>query len=156
MNSDRSTHGIAAKNLLSVAVNIMLGLLVFSCESHKLAQCEQIYQVAHRVTAQDRELNRLDREESIEVTSWLQAAKMMERAADRLEALDIDRSRLTQYRDRLATIYRIYSQATYDAVSAREQKNLAVLKSARNDAEQAGRMQQKLIREINAFCLEHN
>ena len=154
MKSDRSTHGIAAKNLLLVAVNITLGLFVFGCESHKLAQCEQIFQVAQGVTAQDRELNRLNREESTEVTSWLQTAKMMERAADRLEALNIDRSRLIQYRDRLATIYRIYSQATYDAVSAREQKNLAVLKSARNAAKQAGLRQQELVREINAFCLD--
>lgn len=146
MKSDRSTDSIAAKNLLLVAVNIMLGLLVFGCEKQKLAQCEQIFQVAGGVTAQDRE-------ESTEITSWLKTAKMMDRAADRLETLDIEHGRLSQYRDRLAIIYQTYSQATYDAVSAREQKNLAVLKSARNDAKQAGLRQQKLVREINAFCL---
>ena len=153
MKTEQSTHGIAAKNLLLIAVNIMLGLLIFGCESHKLAQCEQIFQVARRVSA-DRELNRLNQTGSTEVTNWLQTAEMMARTADRLEALNINRSKLTQYRDRLATIYRIYSQATYDAVSAREQKNLAVLKSARNDAKQAGLRQQKLVREINTFCLD--
>lgn len=156
MKTEQSTHGIAAKNLLLVAVNIMLGLFVFGCEKHKLAECEQIFQVAQHVIAHEEELNRPNKTELTGETSWLQTAEMMDRAADRLEALNIDNSKLIQYRDRLATIYRLYSQATYDAVSAREQKNLAVLKSARNNAEQAGLRQQKLVREINTFCLERN
>ena len=147
-----NTHDISGKSLLAL-VNIMLSLLIFGCESNKFAQCQQIFQIARDVTANNRELSRRDREQLGEVESWLQAAATMERAADKLKALNIDNSKLIQYRSQLATIYRIYSQATYDAVNARENQNLARLKSARSDAEKAGEMQRNLVREIDAFCV---
>ena len=148
-----NTHDISGKSLLAL-VNIMLSLLIFGCESNKFAQCQQIFQIARDVTANNRELSRRDREQLGEVESWLQAAATMERAADKLKALNIDNSKLIQYRSQLATIYRIYSQATYDAVNARENQNLARLKSARSDAEKAGEMQRNLVREIDAFCVD--
>ena len=148
-----NTHDIPGKSLLAL-VNIMLSLLIFGCESNKFAQCQQIFQIARDVTANNRELSRRDREQLGEVESWLQAAATMERAADKLKALNIDNSKLIQYRSQLATIYRIYSQATYDAVNARENQNLARLKSARSDAEKAGEMQRNLVREIDAFCVD--
>ena len=147
-----NTHDISGKSLLAL-VNIMLSLLIFGCESNKFAQCQQIFQIARDVTANNRELSRRDREQLGEVESWLQAAATMERAVDQLKALNIDNSKLIQYRSQLATIYRIYSQATYDAVNARENQNLARLKSARSDAEKAGEMQRNLVREIDAFCV---
>ena len=149
----KQTHDIAGKSLL-ILVNIMLSLLVFGCESNKFAQCEQIFQIARDVNANNLELSRRDREQLGEVESWLQAAATMDRAADKLEALNIDNSKSIQYQSQLATIYRIYSQATYDAVSARENQNLASLKSARSDAEKAGQMQRNLVREIDAFCVD--
>ena len=148
-----NTHDIPGKSLLAL-VNIMLSLLIFGCESNKFAQCQQIFQIARDVTTNNRELTRRDREQLGEVESWLQAAATMERAADKLKALNIDNSKLIQYRSQLATIYRIYSQATYDAVNARENQNLARLKSARSDAEKAGEMQRNLVREIDAFCVD--
>ena len=148
-----NTHDIAGKFLL-VLVNIMLSLLVFGCESNEFAQCEQIFQIARDVTADNRELSRRNREQLGQVESWLQAAATMERAADKLEALNIDNSKLIQYQSQLATIYRIYAGATYDAITARENQNLASLKSARSDAEKAGQMQRNLVREIDAFCVD--
>lgn len=147
-----NTHDISSKSLLAF-VNIMLSLLIFGCESNKFAQCEQIFQIARDVTTDNREFSRRDREQLGELEGWLQAAATMDRAADRLEALNIDNSKLIQYQSQLATIYRIYSRATYDAVNARENQNLASLKSARSDAEKAGDMQRNLIREIDAFCV---
>ena len=84
----------------------------------------------------------------------MQAAEEMYRAAEAIDTLKLDNSELIQYRDRLAAIYRIYSRSTYDAVTARENKNLEALESARSDAVKAGQMQQNLVREINAFCLD--
>ena len=148
-----NTHDISGKSLL-VLVNIMLSLLIFGCESNKFAQCEQIFKIAREVTANNRKLNSRDRESLGEVKNWLQAAATMDRAADKLEALNIDNSKLIQYQSQLATIYRIYSQATYDAVSARENQNLTILTSARNDAEKAGEMQRTLVQKLDAFCID--
>ena len=154
MKIERSnTHDISSKSLLAFA-NIMLSLLIFGCESNKFAQCKQIFQIARDVTTDNRELTRRDREQLGELEGWLQAAGTMDRAADKLDALNIDNSQLIQYQSQLATIYRIYSQATYDALNARENQNLASLKSARSDAEKAGEMQRNLVREIDAFCVD--
>ena len=154
MKIERSnTHDISSKSLLAFA-NIMLSLLIFGCESNKFAQCKQIFQIARDVTTDNRELTRRDREQLGELEGWLQAAGTMNRAADKLDALNIDNSQLIQYQSQLATIYRIYSQATYDALNARENQNLASLKSARSDAEKAGEMQRNLVREIDAFCVD--
>ena len=138
------------RGLPSIFVSMMLSLLILGCED-KFSHCEPIFQIAHHVSDRSKELNRAgDRQE---IKSWLQTADTMNRAADKLEALKTENSKLIQYQNQLATVYRIYSQATYNAVKARENKNIEILKSARNDAEKAGKMQRNLVREINAYCL---
>lgn len=141
------------KNLLLIAVSIVMGMTIFGCEENRIAQCEQIFQIAHNVTESNKNISYIDAEQPVEMKSWLQAANNMHSAADNIQALNINNSKLIQYQDQLATIYRIYSQATYDAVQARENQNLDALKSARSDATKAGELQQNLIREINAYCL---
>jgi len=86
--------------------------------------------------------------------SWLQAANKFNLAADKMRALKIDRRELIQYQNQLARVYRLYAQSTYEAVRARENQDLSELKSARNEANQAGIIQRQLIEEINAYCLE--
>ena len=144
----RNTHRIYT----SVLVKIALSLLILGCED-KFSQCEPIFQIAHHVSDRSKELNYTGARQLTEIESWLQTAGMMNRAADKLEALKTENSKLIEYQNELATVYRIYSQATYNAVKARENKNIEILKSARNDAEKAGKMQRNLVREINAYCL---
>lgn len=136
----------------SILVKIGLSLLILGCED-KFSQCEPIFQIAHHVSDRSKELNYTGDRQLTESESWLQTAGMMNRAADKLEALKTENSKLIEYQNKLATVYRIYSQATYNAVKARENKNIEILKSARNDAEKAGKMQRNLVREINAYCL---
>ena len=135
----KNTHRIYT----SVLVKIALSLLILGCED-KFSQCEPIFQIAHHVSDRSKELNYTGDRQLTEIESWLQTAGMMNRAADKLEALKTENSKLIEYQNELATVYRIYSQATYNAVKARENKNIEILKSARNDAEKAG----NLVREI--------
>ena len=131
----------------------LLGLFTFGCEDNKLAQCEQIFQIARNVNQGNLQASYIDSEAPIEIKSWLQAAGKFDRAADNIAALKITHSQLIGYQNQLATVYRIYSHATYDAVRARENQNLSALKSARDDAIKAGVIQQELIQKINNFCL---
>ena len=134
-------------------VGVLLGLFLSSCGENKYTQCEQIFQIARSVTENSKDNYNTEGGQPTEMKSWLEVSSMMDTAADRIKAIEIDNSELIEYQNKFATVYRIYSQATYDAVRARENHNLEALKSARDDAATAGKIQQQLIREINAYCL---
>jgi hypothetical protein len=139
-------------NYQSILVIVILSLFTVSCEENKSSQCEQIFRVVRDV--QQNNQNASDgNEQSSEMKNWLQAANRFNQAADHMTVLKINHSELIRYQNQLITIYRIYSQATYDAVTARENKDVLALKSARQDAIKAGIIQQKLIQEINTYCL---
>ena len=146
-----SSGGKANRNL--IFLGILLSLLVSSCGENKYTQCEQIFQIARSVTENSKNVSYTNDEQPTEMKSWLKAASVMNKAANNIKALHINDSELIGYQNRLVTIYRIYSQATYDAVNARESKNIEALEAARIDANQAGEIQQSLIKEINAYCL---
>lgn len=137
-----------------IIVSITLSWFTLGCESGKITQCEQIFQIARGVTKKNKNVSYVNDQQPVEMRSWLQAANKLDAAANKIKALKIDNSTLIQYQHQLASIYQIYAQATYDAVSAKENKSLDALESARTDATDAGKMQQNLIQEINAYCLE--
>ena len=131
----------------------LISLFTFGCEANKLAQCQQMFEIARNVNQGNLQASYIENEEPLEIKSWLSAARKFERGADNMMALKITHSQLLDYQNQLATVYRIYSHATYDAVRARENQNLAALKSARNDAIKAGAVQKELIQKINNFCV---
>jgi hypothetical protein len=139
-------------NYQSILVIVILSLFAVGCEENKSSQCEQIFRVVQDVQQNNQNASDAN-EQSGETKSWLQAANRFNQGADHIAGLKINHSELMIYQQQLITIYRIYSQATYDAVTAKENKNLLALKSARQDAVKAGVIQQKLIQEINTYCL---
>lgn len=139
-------------NYWSILV-ILLSLVTVGCEENKSVQCQEIFQVAQEVKDNNQDVGNVNQQLG-EMKSWLEAANEFNQAADRLALLEFNQSELIKYQNQLVTIYRIYSQATYDAVRARENKNLSALKFSRQNAIKAGVIQQKLIREINTYCLK--
>jgi hypothetical protein len=142
---------LAQGNYWFVLVIVLLSLFAAGCEENQSAECEQIFRVAQDVQQSNQKISKSN-EQSDETKNWLEAANTFSQAADRIALLEINRSELIKYQNQLVTIYRIYSQATYDAVKARENKDLPTLQAARQDALKAEAMQQKLIREINTYC----
>jgi hypothetical protein len=143
-------------NYWLILVIVLLSLLAAGCEENQSAQCEQIFRVAQDVQESNQNISKSHEqpdEESNETKNWLQAANTFSQAAEQIALLEINRSELIKYQNQLVTIYRIYSQATYDAVRARENRDLSTLQSARQDVIKAEVIQQKLIREINTYCL---
>ena len=143
-------HSKTNRKLLFLGVVMVF---ISGCGNNKYTQCEQIFQIANRLNQNVNNLSYFDNQQPTEMKSWLEAASTIDRAANHLEALQINDSQLIEYQNKFVTVYRIYSQATYDAVKARENKNFQALESVKNDAQKAGQMQQDLIREINAYCL---
>jgi hypothetical protein len=127
--------------------------LISGCSVSKNSQCQQIFQIASHVSKETKNLSLSSSEEGLkDMKTWLQAADLMNKAAEQLKALSIEDSQLIEYQNKLAQIYNLYSQATYDAVNARETKNIEALKSARHDAEMAGKLKQESIEGINSYC----
>jgi hypothetical protein len=134
-------------------ITILLSLLICGCSQSKLTQCEQIFRIASEVSSNSKTVSYTNDEDLSQMKTWLEAASTMNKAANNIQALHINNGELIKYQNQLVTIYRIYSQATYDAVEARESKSLEALELARIDAQKAGKMQQNLIKNLNNYCL---
>jgi ABC-type enterochelin transport system substrate-binding protein len=142
-------------NYRLILVIFLLSFFAVGCEENKSTQCQQMFRIAQNVKASNQLLGNANRQSPEIIKSWLQAANEFNRAADNLALLKINRSELIKYQNQLITLYRVYSQSTYDAVRARENQDLTALQSARQDAIKAGARQQKLIQEMNAYCLSN-
>lgn len=142
------------RNCQLIMVSFCLSLFVSGCEDQKTVQCEQIFQLVREVTQSNRDINYVNDRQSASEPSWLKAASRLALVADSIDALEISQSELVQDQKQLAVVYRIYSQATYDAVQARENKDLEFLQDARRNAIKAGKMQQNLIQRINSYCID--
>jgi hypothetical protein len=131
---------------------LVLSLLFSGCGDSRYTQCEQIFQIAQSIN-QSNSGSYFDSQQPTEMKNWLDASRMIGEAADRLADLHINDRKLSEYRDKLVIVYRIYSQATYDAVKAREHKSFSALQSAKDEADRAGQIQQDAIEQINAYCV---
>lgn len=139
-----------------VLLIILISLWISGCNENRYNQCQQIFQIAHSVTNNTQKINSTASQKPQETKIWLQAAALMRRAAEQMRALPINDTDLIKYQVDLADIYQIYSQATFDAVKARESQNLEALLVARSHVATASQRQQVLVDQINTYCLNKN
>lgn len=144
--SDRNNHSVI------FCLSILVSLLAVSCNETKYTQCDQIIQFANSVVQEKTKLIDTNNSENMESKTWLQAARMITQAAQQIEAIPLRDPKLINYQANLAQIYRVYSQATYDAVKAWENKNIEALQTAHTDAERAGELEEKLGNSLNTYC----
>ena len=144
--SDRHSYSVI------FCLSTLVSLLGVSCSETKYAQCEQIIQIANGVVNEKTKLIDSNNSTDVESKTWLQAARTIAQAAQKLENIELQDPKLIKYQTDLAQVYRIYSQATYDAVQAWENKNIQALQVAHTDAERAGQLEEKLGNVINNYC----
>ena len=138
-------------NVLIIFLGI-INIFFVACEPQKYAECEQMITLANNITKQTQAIAENSSDRALE--DWLEASEIMKQAATNIEALEIKDSQLIEYQEGLVDIYQVYAQATYDAVKARESRNLPALQSARDDAKNAGEINTNLVKNINNYCLE--
>jgi hypothetical protein len=136
----------------SLIIASFLVWLMVGCTYEKTTQCQEIIAIANGASHQAKKVTYNSQEKVVKMKDWLQAADIMTIAAKQIEALPIKDPELINYQGNLASIFRIYSQATYDAVQAREKKNLSALKMAHHSAQEAGKLNQALVAKINNYC----
>jgi hypothetical protein len=142
----------AIKPQKSLLIASFLVWLTAGCTYQKTTQCQEIIAIANEASHQAKQITYNSKEKVVAMKNWLQAANIMTMAAKQIEALPIKDPQLINYQGNLASIFRIYSQATYDAVQAREKKNLSALKMAHDSAQEAGKLNQVLVTKINDYC----
>ncbi|MGK7892475.1 MAG: hypothetical protein AB4372_02185 [Xenococcus sp. (in: cyanobacteria)] len=130
----------------------IINVFVVACDSRKYAECQQIITLANNVTQQTQAIAEGSSDRDLE--NWLEASEIMKQAATNIENLEIKDNQLVEYQAGLVDIYQIYAQATYDAVKARESRNLQALQSARDEAKNAGKVNNDLVKNINNYCIE--
>lgn len=153
---DKSSKSSGGCNSSLVLLSILISLWISGCNENRYNQCQQIFQIAHSVTNNTQKINSTASQKLQETKIWLQAAALMRRAAEQMRALPINDTDLIKYQVDLADIYQIYSQATVDAVKARESQNLEALLVARSHVATASQRQQVLVDQINTYCLNRN
>ena len=129
---------------------ISLGLV--GCNNAKYTECQQIIEIANQANHQTQEMI-TQSSQPIEPKIWLEAASIMNQAAEQINALPLDDPQLVNYQNNLVKIFRIYSQSTDDALEARENRNLKALETAVAEAKKAGLLKDELVTGINSYCL---
>ncbi|MGV2829840.1 hypothetical protein [Myxosarcina sp. GI1(2024)] len=127
---------------------LAIATILSSCGQTQGTQCEQIFNIARQVTSIAEEIA-----DTSERKTWLEVANLMDTSARQLETLPTEDIELIEYKHNLAEVYQLYRKAILDAVQARENKNLAALKDARDRAHSAGKLQQETVVRINAYCI---
>lgn len=140
---------LGQRKYLTIAI---LTWTMVGCNNQKYARCQEIIAIANGVAHQAQKVAESSQETTVEMKTWLQTADIMTVAANEIEAVPAKDPQLISYQGNLASVFRIYSQATYDAVKARENKNLSALKMARDNAQKAGQLNQDLVTKINNYC----
>lgn len=142
---------IQSKKIKSLLFASVITGLVIGCSNQKYSQCQSIIAIANEANQKAEKITEVSSKE-LKMTNWLQASDIMAAAAQKLENLPIKDLELLDYQESLVMVFKTYSQAIYDAVQARESKNLSALKMAREDAQKAGQLNKTLVKEINSYC----
>ena len=143
---------LSSNNSLSIILWGFISIFVVACESRKYTECQQMITLANKVTKQTQAI--AEKSSDRDLANWLEASEIMKQAAENIAALEIEDSQLIEYQGSLTNIYRVYAQATYDAVNARENRNLSALQTAREEAKNISEVNYSLVKNINKYCLE--
>ncbi|HHP7229364.1 MAG TPA: hypothetical protein ACFCUY_00720 [Xenococcaceae cyanobacterium] len=131
----------------------LIALALVGCNNSKVTQCQQLITIANQVSRQTQEMINQTGDLALETQQWSQAARLMNQAAENITSLSLQDPQLREYQNSLVKMFRLYAQATDDAVQARADKNLVALKAANETAQKAGLLQEKLVSGINSYCL---
>lgn len=143
---------LSTRGTLLIILWGFISIFVVACESRKYDECKQIITLANKVTKQTQAI--AEKSSDQDLANWLEASEIMGQAAENIAALELKDSQLIEYQGSLTNIYRVYAQATYEAVRARENRNLSALQSAREEAKNISEVNYNLVKNINNYCLE--
>jgi valyl-tRNA synthetase len=141
------------KDTYSVIIgSIVLTLLVGGCNASKSAQCQKIYAIANDLVTENQSLSQVKEVSNTDLDRWLQGAETIEKAAQKMEALNLEDPQLVAYKNDWVEFQRIYAEATKEMVKARQDRDLTAAENANKNAVEAGKLEQQIASQINSYC----
>ena len=142
-------------------LSLSLALLVGGCEETKKAQCQRLIQTIAEGTSL------VQSKKGYQVVTSLQLAQDLDKAAEKLEKLNLEDRKLQEYKNSFAQIFKNMSQEVYKAGKALDASKVAEasksgrgkirkartdIKLALNTALKYGKQSDKLEIEIGNYC----
>ncbi|MFW6358878.1 MAG: hypothetical protein ACOC0N_06655 [Chroococcales cyanobacterium] len=128
----------------------LISLITASCGNPTTTQCREIITIANETVNQARTVTQGG--QTNDPQAILQAADMMEQAAQDLEAIAVEDEQLQSYKEGFIAMYQDTSTATRNFVEAYEQKNREAAEEALTNLQEAMKPEQELVTGINNYC----
>lgn len=133
-----------------IAIAVALGTLATSCGASKVAECNELIEVANNAVEEVQTVAAAAQPE--DVTAMLQIADTADQARSAMETLELSDEQLQGFQQRFITMYNETSTATRSLVSAVEAQDQAAAESAYNNLQAATGQETSLVNEVNAYC----
>jgi predicted Fe-Mo cluster-binding NifX family protein len=134
----------------SIAIVAALGVIVTSCGASKVAQCNELIDVANRAVEDVQAIASTAQPD--DVNSMIQIAETAERAQTEMEALELSDEQLQGFQQRFITMYSQTSSSTRELVNAFNAQDNAAAETAYQDLQTATGQETSLVNEVNAYC----
>lgn len=140
------------RNGLRLSILGMISLLAVSCGQSRIAQCNQMIQVANQAVNDAKVVtNNLPQDDS-QAEAMRQAAAIMDKASTDMNAIEVTDETLQDYQASFAKMYSDMSQAMGEFAWAFEQKDRQAAEAAQINLQQATTPEKQLVDTLNAYC----
>ncbi|MFP4099924.1 MAG: hypothetical protein ACLFWZ_04915 [Coleofasciculus sp.] len=140
------------RNFLRLSVTAVISLLAVSCGQSKVAQCNQMIQVANQAVSDAKVVTSAVQEDNPQAEAMRQAAAVMDKASEEMNAIDVTDETLQDYQASFVSMYRDTSQAMLNFAVAFEQKDRQGAETAQMSLQQATTPEKQLVDNLNAYC----
>ncbi|WP_446406006.1 hypothetical protein [Coleofasciculus sp. C1-SOL-03] len=140
------------REVLRLSVTAVISLFAVSCGQSRVAQCNQMIQVANQAVSDAKVVTHGLQEDNPQAETMRQAAAVMDKAATEMNAIEVTDETLQDYQDSFANMYRDMSQAMRDFAVAFEQKDRQAAEAAQMKLQQATTPEKQLVDDLNAYC----
>jgi hypothetical protein len=141
---------VFTKRFNQISGLMVLGLLITSCSENKVAQCNQLIEIANQAVSGVRAVSETPKPDSIE--SMNKIADIANTARSQMEKLQLGDDQLKGFQGQFVTMYTETNQATRDLVTAAEAKDADAAKKAFSALQTATAKEAPLVNSVNTYC----
>jgi len=140
------------QNFLWLSVTAVISLFAVSCGQSKVAQCNQMIQVANQAVSDAKVVTSGVQEDNPQAEAMRQAAAVMDKASEEMNAIEVTDETLQDYQASFVNMYSDTSQAMRNFAVAFEQKDRQAAEAAQMNLQQATTPEKQLVDNLNAYC----
>ncbi|NEO98288.1 MAG: hypothetical protein F6K58_06310 [Symploca sp. SIO2E9] len=133
-------------------ITVAMSLLIASCGESRTAQCVKINKIADEAVSEVK--SHAKGAQAKDPKAALQAAEAMEKASQKMEAVELQDKKLKYYQTGFVKMYRDTSQATRDFIAAYKKQDREAADLAKNNLLEATTPEEQLLADFDSYCSE--